>query len=266
MQAFLSLAHKKVFLLLFALPFFCSTSMAQLSEAKVRMQSGELIRLGDLPWFKIARGLHVGRNRFSRQGDLYDWAIYSPPSFCPFRFFWRVNTQSSFTSAVANDVGGCNAMMRKSLEFLPDEVAAVCSCKILLLSEQIRKIGQDAILKSFDDSILLSDEIRFQRFLKSGADSLPVIFAVGSQGGAIYDYRGNQICKNKSSAAVGSSASGFMENLYKGQFEKRIEVQCLGGRSAIVDLSEISFNSMKFQWIGSIRLIFANGEKYEISE
>lgn len=49
----------------------------EFDKMQVEMADGEKVRLGSLPWFQLALGVHKGRHAW--RANSADWVIASPP-------------------------------------------------------------------------------------------------------------------------------------------------------------------------------------------
>lgn len=255
----------------------CSLSLkdahAQFGRVKVQMQSGEFRPIMELPWFQLQ--LNVHESQWKGYANTADWVVTSAPLHCPFGSGFRLQWKGRLTDADQQlAVSRCSDAQSKKYESAERSAGVDCACKpVLRTVTQGRLPWSEALWESFDDELLLADELRLALILKEQAGSLadrsgggqtPVMLVLGSQRSGLFDLHGQSLCSARQATSVSGKSSMELIQALLERFGARLQLSCLGHRQADVDFSAVSFSVLRGRMTGTARLEFEDGERYEL--
>jgi hypothetical protein len=243
--------------------FFPAYALADFSKVTVKMQSGLFIPLVDLPWFKFAKNLQDSPYR--DKATTAEWVIHAPPAFCPYEYRWYVRWSGSIEQDKASNRDSCTRSTHEKLKHLPADVQAVCQCSLILQTDVSDVVGQRSTWKSFNDELLLSDEIKIQRTLKWKDESLPVLISLGGLSSGLYNYSGEKLCTYVGREVGGVSGKAALEKFLNTR-SVPVPVACFNRWQGVIDMSGTYFNFFTRKFSGDVQLNFDNGERYVITE
>lgn len=160
----------------------------------------------------------------------------------------------------------CNRDQRAKLTFLPEQDRGICDCKLVLKTEKVNAIGQEPLMQSLDDQVLINEQFKVARRLRHGNEYLPVLVSLSGSGhGEFFDYAGNVLCRanRRVDDGVKRGLDDVLKLIRAGQVQP-VRIECLGGRQGYVDFSEFSYSVLRQRIDGVIRLKLDNGESYDV--
>jgi len=238
-------------------------ALADFSKVTVKMQSGLLIPLVDLPWFKFAKSLQDSPYR--DKAATAEWVIHAPPAFCPYNYWMYVRWNGSIEPDKAKARDSCTRSSLEKLKHLPAEVQTVCQCALILQTDVSDTAGQRSTWQSFNDELLLSDEIKIQRTLKWKDESLPVLISLGGLSSGLYNYSGEKLCTYAGREVGVESGRASLEKILNTR-SVPVPVACFNRWQGVIDMSGTYFNFLTRKFSGDVHLNFGNGERYVITE
>gem|GEM_PF-1049664 len=256
-------------LLLSLLPM--EDAQAQFGRVKVRLQSGEVRPVMELPWFRLQ--LNVHESQWKGHANTADWVVTSSPLQCPFGTSFRLRWQGRLTdSDLQLAVSSCSDFQRKKYESAGEQIAERCFCKPVLRTISHGNLPwSEALWESLDDELLLADELRLALILKDQAadqpNSLesgrtPVMLVLGAQRTGLFDLQGQTLCAATDMLSVkDKSTLGLIQTLFE-RFGTRLKVSCLGQRQGEVDFSSVKYSVLRGRMTGAALLQFEDGERY----
>lgn len=240
-------------------------SHAQFGRVKVRMQSGEVLPITELPWFRLQ--LNVTESQWKGYANTADWVITSAPRHCPFGTAFRLRWQGRLSDAdISLAQTSCTEFQRKKYASGPAEVRESCDCApVLRTLEHGTLPWSEALWESLDDALLLADEMRLALLLKaSEQEATPVMFVLGSDRSGLFDLNHQLLCESSQSFSIkGKGIFAIVQGLI-GQFGTALPVSCVGGRQGTVDFSSVHFSVLRGRMTGTAILQFDQGERHEL--
>lgn len=248
-------------------------AQAQFGRVKVRLQSGEIRPIMELPWFRLQ--LNVHESQWKGQANTADWVVTSAPLQCPFGTSFRLRWQGPLTPAdVQWAVSNCSDFQRKKYESAGEQSAENCACKpVLRTVTQGSLPWSEAVWESFDDELLLADELRLALLLKDPPaqqtqdqepGKTPVMLVLGAERSGLFDLQGQSLCNATEMLSVkDKSTLGLIQILFE-RFGTRLKVSCLGNRQGEVDFSSVKYSVLRGRMTGTALLQFQDGERYEL--
>ena len=237
-------------------------SYAQFDKVSVKMQSGETVKLMDLPWFKWAKIIYEGRH--SDKATTAQWVITAPPQHCPYGISYWVQWNGNLGDKETTEaISACNKSQKSKLTNLTESVQSACNCSIILKSNKVSNIfSSENLWTSLNDKQLLAKDFKFKLDLVSKNELIPVILAISPQNLELFDFKGNKLCMVDANDQA-SFSDEFSSSLKNVSFPKKpIKISCLSGQSGFIDTSQIEFNKLLMRHSGDGKITFTNGEKY----
>ncbi len=228
-------------------------------KVTVRMQSGDVVPINSLPWFKFA--IVISHGKWADRATSAEWIIVAPPKYCPYGHNYRLQWEGSVTSFKEQTIRSCNDTQYKKLEGLPDDVKKVCSCSILL-----DNIGSKdgSLWRSHDDDLLNADELRLKSTLIKGEEKLPIMLTLGGKVSGLYDFKGNKLCSYAGKPITPDPNAGAFEKL-NSIFSKGadpFDITCFENQKGKIDLSKLSFSVLRGKIVGKAEITFPNQQYF----
>jgi hypothetical protein len=238
---------------------------AQFSRVKVRMQSGEVRPILDLPWFRLQ--LNVVESQWKSYANTADWVVTSAPQHCPFGSAFRLRWNGPLmASEIALAESSCTDFQRKKYESAPAEVGESCACKPVLRTVQQGTLPwSEALWESLDDQLLMAEELRLALLLKSSqGQPWPVMLVLGSTGSGLFDLNQQMLCVSAETFELKNQGIfGLLRSLMD-RFGTALPISCLGQRQGTVDFSGVRYSVLRGRMSGQALLKFNDGEQHEL--
>jgi hypothetical protein len=246
-------------------------AQAQFGRVKVRLQSGEVRPVMELPWFRLQ--LNVHESQWKGHANTADWVVTSSPLRCAFGNSFRLRWQGRLTETDLNlAISSCSESQRKKYESAGEQAVESCACKpVLRTISQGNLPWSEALWESLDDELLLADELRLAFVLKDQpADQpnppesgrTPVMLVLGAQRSGLFDLRGRALCTAAEMLSVKDKSTLILIQTLFEQFGTRLKVNCLGRRQGEVDFASVKYSVLRGRMTGAALLQFEDGERY----
>lgn len=245
--------------------FLALTVKAQFTNVDVKMKSGEIKPLMEVPWFQYQ--INIYESQYANKATQADWIIYSPPKFCPVSSWFYVRWNGSITeSDQSNLKKQCDdRMFNEKLANLPEQVKSVCSCRLVLKTESMaNQNNSKALWISFDDELLTDDSFKIVAdLIDSSSNKTSVLLTIGGNLSGIFSFDGSQLCRYGGNENVyGYSGIKKLMALLGSKTNKKIPISCLPNKDGYFDMSAISYSVWSRKIVGDMKITFDNGETY----
>lgn len=240
-------------------------AQAQFSRVKVKMQSGEIRPIMELPRFRLQ--LNIVESQWKHRANSADWVVTSAPRHCPFGSAFRLRWNGPLmASEIALAESSCSDFQKKKYESAPSELSESCACKpVLRTIEQGSWSWSDALWESLDDRLLLEEELRLALLLKAPKEAaLPVMLVLGASRTGLFDLHQNALCKSTEIFELKDQGIFSLLRSMLARFGTAMQVSCLGSRQGKVDFSEVHYSVLRGRMTGRAILQFDDGEQHEL--
>ena len=247
--------------------FILFNAQAQFSNVDVKLKSGEIKPLMDVPWFQYQ--FHIYESQYANKATSADWIIYSPPRFCPMSSWFYVRSGGNITDIDHSNLKKqCDErMFNEKLANLPDQIKSICNCKLVLKTESAANLSNPkAIWISLDDEVLLDDSFKIVADLIDPSENkTSVLLTLGASVSGIFAFDGSQLCKYGGND-VFSNQSGIKKlmALLGSKSNKKIPISCLPDKKGVFDMSTMSYSIWSKKIVGDMKITFDNGEIYAL--
>jgi len=244
-------------------------------ELEVHLQNGEKKTLRDLGWYKSRKMVfdtstyQFAMNSISNGG----FSAIATPKFCPgvmgafglpkIATLENQGSNAKFIQRMGNRI---DEKLSAWMKAYSPELENACNVSKLMESVVTERDGvYTHHLKSYNDGLLLQEGFNLFFLLENGSEKILTINVIDGPNTSFYTIKGDKLCElNSKELPKGTdlSVEGFINTIKDTNANKKFPVTCLGGKRAVMDISNMKITGLLSQPSGLVSVNFQEGGAY----